>query len=260
MKKKNIFIIVILIIVLVLLVPIPRHLKDGGSVEYKALVYKVAKYHQLEMDYGYHDGIGIEILGIEVYNNVPSKAENTSSTLEGKKTIERIVMINGKLYYDTGRESDMAGRCGVMDGQITSHVSSTQIPTIENQSNFEGNYNYQYGTNHTIELFIDDKWIVFENRDKIYIRTYTVEHIKQGPEENSYYLTLSTFQGETVTVYVTSFLYALEIGKTYEFEFTRSGNSKDIEDTIPSIFENSNITSVSITDKIGLEQVQEPIN
>ena len=59
--------------------PIRNQLKDGGTVEYKALVYKVSKVKKLiskeEMEREgkikkYDHGIIIEILGFEIYNNV----------------------------------------------------------------------------------------------------------------------------------------------------------------------------------------------
>ena len=67
--KKKIIIVIVIIILLILIIPIPMHLKDGGTVEYKALTYKVSKVHRLFED-GYEDGIIIEIFGIEIYNNV----------------------------------------------------------------------------------------------------------------------------------------------------------------------------------------------
>lgn len=75
--KKKILIIGIIIILLVLLVPIPRHLKDGGTIEFKALTYKVAKVHRLNdnNENGYDEGIRIEILGKEIFNNVSIKKE-----------------------------------------------------------------------------------------------------------------------------------------------------------------------------------------
>lgn len=72
MKKKAI-IILIIIIGLILLIPIPMKLKDGGSIEFKAILYTITKYHRLTVEKDredqYIDGIGIEILGMEVYNN-----------------------------------------------------------------------------------------------------------------------------------------------------------------------------------------------
>ena len=78
MKKKSI-IVIIIIVLLIFLVPIPNHLRDGGTVEYKALLYKVTKVHRLisneeientEQNKEYADGVIIEILGFEIYNNV----------------------------------------------------------------------------------------------------------------------------------------------------------------------------------------------
>lgn len=77
--KKKVIIISVAIILLVLLFPIRNQLKDGGTVEYKALVYKVSKVKKLiskeEMEREgkvkeYDHGIIIEILGFEIYNNV----------------------------------------------------------------------------------------------------------------------------------------------------------------------------------------------
>lgn len=76
-----------------------------------------------------------------------------------------MVRINGKLYYDTGKESTVDLRCGMMDGEITSTVDGTEIPTQENQSNFGTGFGYQCGPDDTIEIFMNDKWIVFECRE-----------------------------------------------------------------------------------------------
>lgn len=87
MKKK--VIILIIIVGIILLFPIPMHLKDGGSVEYKALLYTITRYHKLAptdegQDVAYIDGVGIEILGKEVYNNT-----NKSDTKQKHYNTER---------------------------------------------------------------------------------------------------------------------------------------------------------------------------
>lgn len=75
--KKKIIIAAIIIITFVLLFPVKSQLKDGGTVEYRALLYKISKVHRLvlredmEKKKQYDDGMIIEILGIEVFNNVP---------------------------------------------------------------------------------------------------------------------------------------------------------------------------------------------
>ena len=60
-----------IILALVLLIPVPLRLKDGGSVEYRAVLYSVTDVHRLapELESGYLEGTVIEILGIEVFNN-----------------------------------------------------------------------------------------------------------------------------------------------------------------------------------------------
>ena len=61
------------LLLLVLLIPIPNHLKDGGTVQYRALLYTVEKVHRLnpvDSEQPYQEGIVLEILGIEVLNTV----------------------------------------------------------------------------------------------------------------------------------------------------------------------------------------------
>jgi hypothetical protein len=67
MKKKTKIIIVVLI-VLVLLIPIPTRYKDGGSVRYRAVLYDVTKYHQIDLDSktGFREGWEIKVLGISI--------------------------------------------------------------------------------------------------------------------------------------------------------------------------------------------------
>lgn len=76
-----------------------------------------------------------------------------------------MVMVGGRLYCDTGRESTVNGRCGVMDGEISATVDGSQVPTEDNQSNFGAGYDYQYGADNTIEVYMNDRWIVFSGAD-----------------------------------------------------------------------------------------------
>lgn len=90
--KKKIVIVLIVIVLLVLLVPIPRHLKDGGTIEYKALTYKISKVHKLNDDSsnGYETGTRILLFGKEIYSNVSlekseNKKEDKQEINEGNK-------------------------------------------------------------------------------------------------------------------------------------------------------------------------------
>lgn len=75
MKKKWIKIICVAI-ALFLLFPVPIKLKDGGTIEYTAILYKISDVHAMATveDYEngkeFYEGIIVEILGFEVYNNV----------------------------------------------------------------------------------------------------------------------------------------------------------------------------------------------
>ena len=70
MKKKRL--IIGIIILSLTLLPIPFKLKDGGTTEYKALLYTVTKLHRLSpnSETGYEDGLKVKILGIQVYNEI----------------------------------------------------------------------------------------------------------------------------------------------------------------------------------------------
>ena len=72
--KKKILIGICIILVLLMLIPIPFHYKDGGSVEYRAVLYSVKDVHMLNSDVSseqeYIDGLEIKILGIKVYSNI----------------------------------------------------------------------------------------------------------------------------------------------------------------------------------------------
>lgn len=90
-----------------------------------------------------------------------------------------MVMVDGKLYLDTGMESSVEARCGVMDGEITSSVDGTQKPTQDGESNFGTGYGYQYGPQEgTIEIFMNEKWWGFateEVRQEIQFPSDTTE-------------------------------------------------------------------------------------
>lgn len=68
MKKKKIIIIVAIVVFILMLIPIPNRLKDGGSVEYNAVLYQYTKIHRLseKSSTGYEDGWDLKILGFHI--------------------------------------------------------------------------------------------------------------------------------------------------------------------------------------------------
>ena len=120
------------------------------------------------------DVIEIEYSG-EILETYPARIADVYGikVIKGTETWDLIpmVMVNGTLYLDTGHESKIEARCGVMDGEITSQVDGSKQPAVDDQSNFGTGYGYQYGaTEGTIELFMNGKWWIFateEARQKI---------------------------------------------------------------------------------------------
>ena len=70
MKKG--FIIACLLITLVCLIPFPSQAKDGGTIHYDAILYDVYDVHCFSLEEGkdFDEGIVVEILGYEIFNNV----------------------------------------------------------------------------------------------------------------------------------------------------------------------------------------------
>ena len=120
------------------------------------------------------DVIEIEYSG-EILETYPARIADVYGIKVIKQTetwdLIPMVMVNGTLYLDTGHESKIEARCGVMDGEITSQVDGNKQPSVDDQSNFGTGYGYQYGaTEGTIELFMNGKWWIFateEARQKI---------------------------------------------------------------------------------------------
>lgn len=66
--KKKIIVGLCVVVAVILLCPIPMKMEDGGTVVYKALLYKVWNVHRITPG-GYDEGTIIEVLGIEIFNN-----------------------------------------------------------------------------------------------------------------------------------------------------------------------------------------------
>ena len=113
----------------------------------------------------------------EVYNIQVIQAD-------GLRDLIPMVMVNGVLYLDTGLESTVEARCGVMDGEIDSSVDQSEKPVKDNQSNFGIGYGYQFGeTERTIEILIDGKWWIFATEE-------ARQEMQFSHDSTRYYLTI----------------------------------------------------------------------
>lgn len=96
MKKK--IIIIICIVLIVLLIPVKLQLKDGGTIEYKSILYKVSKVHRT-IDNGFDIGTEIEILGFKIYDNIKSVYDKKE--LKETKGVEVVPTLSDKISKDT---------------------------------------------------------------------------------------------------------------------------------------------------------------
>lgn len=150
MKNKKVIILVVVIMVLILLFSIPMILKDGGSIEYRAMLYTVTKYHRLapmETESGYIDGIGIEILGKEIFNNTDKRAESSEETIERTKikeakiknientNINKLAKFNNVLYGESYVVLDYAGDLNKSIGKIDYLIGEEYLPRLNGETN-----------------------------------------------------------------------------------------------------------------------------
>ena len=134
MNKKKIIIIIVAIIFILMLIPIPIKLRDGGSTEYKAILYKVTKIHSLNEQSltGYEDGWKIEIFGIQVYYKVDNYNHN-------KNHISKDKIIEEKIYKTIeGGESSWAYDLTIPSNLINDHPESNYVVRVKVLSVGEG--------------------------------------------------------------------------------------------------------------------------
>lgn len=140
MKNKKVIILAVLIFIL-MLIPIPIRLKDGGSVEYKAIMYKYTKIHRLNeaSSTGYEDGWKLKIFGINV-------GGETNITIEALP----IKVVKAKLH-----NSDKFNIYLERNGRI-----------IYLSSNLEDVYYYNVDVEYTLENYITNTWQTMDDSIK----------------------------------------------------------------------------------------------
>ena len=173
--KKKVILSVVIIILLVLLVPIPMKLKDGGSIRFQALLYSVTKYHKLDHTTNYVDGIGIEILGMEIFNST-KYTETQTETIERRKikdvqilnskdiNTKELAKFNGIVYGRSNAIIDYAGNLDNYIGTINFLIDEDYLPEINGETNNEKLLNTKVleANAKTMVLNIDNEAVLFE--------------------------------------------------------------------------------------------------
>ena len=146
MKNKKVVILIVVIIALILLFPIPMRLKDGGSLKFQALLYNVTFYNKLShtTDNGYIKGIGIEILGVEIFNNTIVEEHTVTeeriklSDLKIKvedASAKELVKFNGNIYGKSFIVIDYAGDLNKSIGEIDFLIEEQYLPQLDGETN-----------------------------------------------------------------------------------------------------------------------------
>ncbi len=156
MKKK--FIIIALICILaILIIPIPSQLNDGGSVQYTAILYRITKYHRINEQAvsGYTDGIGIKILGFEVFNNCRTVMK-TENELENITTDIKDITPSSATLIITDNNSPMKvyGAWYRIDKQVNNEWVELK-PIIDEYGFNDLGY---MGNEETKQVIFDVKW------------------------------------------------------------------------------------------------------
>ena len=222
MKNKKVWKIVIIIIALILLFPIPLRLKDGGSIEFKAILYSVTKYHQLnlEVDGGYVNGIGIEILGAKILDTRTRKTETITATEERTKLkdlkikaegtdITKLVKFDDKLYGKSYALIDWTGDLNKSIGKIDYLIENEYLPIIDGETNTEEFYeaNVIEANEKTMVLNVNNVAVLFNKIDNENIKKLNGELLfeKCGEDEETTIQTQNSFVGtvlEETTTYM----------------------------------------------------------
>lgn len=87
------------------------------------------------------------------------------------------IMVDGELYLTTGGRSHLSTHPVEFDGYVTSQVPGWELPTENDQANFDSGFGYNFGqVKGTIEIYYNDDWWLYalEDLDKeIYTQAIT---------------------------------------------------------------------------------------
>ncbi len=201
MKKKKIIIIAIIAIFVLMLIPIKDRLWDGGSTEYKAILYKYTKIHRISQtsSTGYEDGWELKIIGFHVAGEINTNvlAEHKISIKSNDKIIEAAT---GSFCYKSGSCIDKIDFQDFKYDVIKSYYNNKLY--IEN---LDGTINSIELFDYSSKKFIDTK-VEFTNE---YIVTPSISGpfivkinaIYEGKNISYYFMTnISKTNGEEINI------------------------------------------------------------
>ena len=229
MKKKKIIIIVAIIIFILMLIPIPNQLKDGGSVEYNAILYQYTKIHRLneKSATGYEDGWNLKILGIQVGGEI-------NTYVKAEQQMNEIVSC---------LENELGGYL-VTEQDILVDIPLSEIKNVNTEKIeiFKG----KYASNHKDNMY----FIVFPKNG-----TYESEVMNVFDEYFSKkFITYQTFSSPVIpTIYIHTENNDIDM-KTITNKCVVN-NGKESSKTIPT----STINKISKTNKVIIKSSEKEL-
>lgn len=201
MNKKKIIIIVAIVVFVLMLIPIPMRLKDGGSVEYRAVLYKYTKIHRLSerSTTGYEDGWELKILGIYVGGEV-----NTYVLAEHKISIrsnDKIVDANtGSFCYKEGTCLDKIDFQDFHYNVIASYYDNKlYLNNLDGSIKSIKLFDYSSKEFTDVKVKYTDEYIITPSISGIYI--FKINAIYQGKSIEYYFMSeISKTSGEDINV------------------------------------------------------------
>lgn len=211
MKKKNIVIIIVILLLIILLFPIKiNRLNDGGTVEYRTLLYSITKYHRLDenIDDGYIDGIEIKVFGKKIYSNVEEIPRDNEERIKLKDLkittkdidVTKLVKFNGTLYGKSNGIIDYAGDLNKSIGKINMFIGEEYLPQLDGETNFKEllNCNVLEANEINMVLNVDNVAVLYKAIDKKNIKQDNGESLENvaTPQYSSF---VGTILEETTT-------------------------------------------------------------
>lgn len=265
MKKKNIILIVAIVIFILMLIPIPVRLKDGGSVEYKAILYKYTKIHRLneKSSTGYEDGWELRILGIQVGGKINTYVEAEQQMKEIVSCLEN--ELGGYLVTEQDNLIDIPlseiknvniDKIEIFKGKYASNHKDNMYFIIfpkngtyeaEVMNNFEEYFSKKFSIYQTFTSpVIPTIYIHTENND-IDMKTLTNKCVTNNGEQNSKSLPTSTINKINKTNKI--------IIKSVEKELGVIKDTNKIEEILDAVSSANRYGDVCLSDGHGFDFV-----